>query len=103
MPGPSEKVPEVSISSVELVKKLEASDASVHNKATTVQLYFDALLNDELELLATHVLGLEINSDEPFIQGPLTRGDCRGVVAATVSLCRRRFAKILRDHQRDIE
>lgn len=105
MPGPSAKVPEVSLTAFELVKKICSSDASTHNKATMVQLYFDAAMNEELELLATHVLGpgLEIDASAPYIQGPVSRGDCRETVKATVSLCRRRFAKILRDHQRDIE
>lgn len=104
MTGPSPHVPEASLSAEELVKRICTSSASMHNKAITLQLYFDAMLNEELELLATHtLLEMEIDARVPFIQGAISRGDLNGIVSATVSVCRRKFAKLLRDHERDAE
>ena len=103
MPHPDTKVPDVAISSMELVKRLVASDASIHNKATTVQLYFDAALNEELDTLVSYVQELEIDERAKEIEGPRSRGDLTGVVAATVTACRREFVAMLRSHKREIE
>lgn len=103
MPGPGAKVPDVAISSIELVKKIANSDASPHNKATMVQLYFDAQLNDELDVLIECLVDFEIDERDPRIQGPVTRGDLRGVVREVAAACRSSFAKMLREHKRDTE
>jgi len=103
MPVHSTKVPNVAISSLELVKKLQNSDASAHNKATMVQLYFDAALNDEMDLLVESINDLEIDERDPLLMAPITRGDLRGTVTACVAACRKKFAELLREHRRDIE
>ena len=103
MPVHSTKVPNVAISSLELVRKLDSSGASHHNKATMVQLYFDAALNDEMDLLVETLHELEIDERDPRIQGPVCRGDLRGAVSATVAACRAKFITLLREHKRDVE
>lgn len=58
-------------------------------------------LNGELELLASHVL-CDAQFDDvnlPEVLGPLGRGDGVGALKALCSRMRRRFAKLLRDHQ----
>lgn len=103
MPGPGAKVPEVAISSLDLVKKLDASDASTHNKATMIQLYFDAQLNEELELLVEYIQEIEVDLRDPRLFAPFGRGDFKGVVDAVSSACRAKFITMLREHKRDIE
>ena len=103
MPGPSGKVPDVAISSIELVRRLEKSDASTHNKATTVQLFFDASLNEELDVLIEFVQQLEVDERDPRIYAPVTRGDLRAAVSACVAACRAKFVVMLQEHKRDVE
>ncbi|TAL42369.1 MAG: hypothetical protein EPN91_08295 [Salinibacterium sp.] len=103
MPGPSAKVPEAAISSLDLVRKILASDASNHNKATMVQLFFDAHLNEELDVLIEFVQELEIDERDPRIQGPVCRGDLRAAVTACTAACRSAFISTLREHKRETE
>lgn len=103
MPGPSAKVPDTAISSIDLVKRIVNSDASNHNKATMVQLYFDAHLNEELDVLVEFVQELEIDERDPRIYGPVTRGDLRGAVSACTAACRAKFVELLREHKRESE
>ena len=103
MPGPSAKVPDSAISSIDLVKRILSSDASSHNKATTVQLYFDMHLNEELDVLIEFVQDLEVDERDPRIYAPVCRGDLRGVVTATVAACRAKFVTMLREHKRETD
>ncbi len=103
MSRPKSTVPDVAISSLELVKKLDASDSTVHNKATMIQLYFDAALNEELDVLISDLQDFEIDERSKEIEGPRCRGDLAGVVSAAVSACRREFIAILRLHKREAE
>lgn len=86
-----------------MAKKLTTSDASTHTKATMIQMYFDASLNEELDLLVTDVVDMEVDASAKEIEGPRSRGDLRGVVSATVAACRKKFMTLLREHKRDIE
>ena len=88
-------------STMELVEKLANSAAAPETKAHMVQLHIDAVMNDELELLAEHALQMQVGMDEPAVYGPACRGDARNAVEAALSIMRRRMSKMLRDHQRD--
>lgn len=58
-------------------------------------------LDEELEVLATHVLAeMELPTDFPEVRGPLLRGNYDEGLRQLTSRLRRRFAKLLRDHQR---
>lgn len=58
-------------------------------------------LDEELEVLATHVLAeMDLPHNLPEVRGPLFRGEYERGLDALVSRLRRRFAKLLRDHQR---
>lgn len=58
-------------------------------------------LDEELELLASHVLSeAEFDIRVPEVLGPYNRGNLDGALAAAVSRMKRKFAKLLRDHQR---
>lgn len=89
-------------STLELVEQLEKSNAVSETKSHMVQLHFDLLMNDELELLAEHALQMQVDIQEPAVYGAVCRGDARGAVAAALSIMRRRMSKMLRDHQRDV-
>lgn len=62
--------------------------------------YIARKLDAELELLASHVLLLEADISDPQIQGPISRGNTREGLQQLQSRMRRKFAKLLRDHQR---
>jgi hypothetical protein len=58
-------------------------------------------LDEELELLATHVLSeMELPHNYPEVLSRLYRGDYEEGLQRLVSRLRRKFAKLLRDHQR---
>lgn len=62
--------------------------------------YVNERLDEELELLATHVLTVEFEWRVPEVQGAMYRGQPDLAFQHLMSRMRRRFAKILRDHQR---
>ena len=97
------RIPDVAISSLELARKLSTSDASTHTKATMIQLYFDAVLNEELDVLVSDAIAMEIDERAKEIEGPRSRGDLAGVVSAAVAACRREFIAVLRAHKRETE
>lgn len=59
-------------------------------------------MDEELEVLATYVLGEAVFdvASLPEVMGPLGRGDKELAMAMLVSRMRRKFAKLLRDHKR---
>lgn len=99
--GPSLYAPKNS--TLELVQQLECSKAADETRAHMVQLHIDAVMNDELELLAEHALQMTVEMTEPAVFGPASRGDARTAVEQALSIMRRRLAKLLRDHQRNVE
>lgn len=104
MPGPSERVPSNALTALDVAKRVCASDAKMENKATLVQLYFDASLNEELEELAIHILSdWEVELRKGSIAALMTSITTRNAVDVTVTECRRQIAALLRSHKRDIE
>lgn len=99
--GPSLYAPKNS--TLELVQQLECSKAADETRAHMVQLHIDAVMNDELELLAEHALQMNVEMTEAAVFGPASRGDAKSAVEAAMSIMRRRLAKLLRDHQRNVE
>ncbi len=59
-------------------------------------------LDTELELLASTALSMELDDlmRDPAVMGALQRGRYEEGLRQLMSRCRRRFAKLLRDHQR---
>lgn len=92
----------VAVSTLELLKKLTGSTASEYSKAALLQVHFDRLLNEELDLLVTEVAQIDVEAErEPRVWGPLTRGDGIEAVKQASALMRRRFAHCLLNHQRE--
>lgn len=78
-----------------------AREKEPHLVAQFLRRKLNAHLDDELEVLASHVLSeADFDTRIPEVMGPLNRGDTDGAMLALVSRMRRKFAKMLRDHQR---
>lgn len=63
----------------------------------------NAHMDEELEVLASHVLseaGFEDVLELPEVRGPMGRGDTETAARAIISRMKRKFAKLLRDHER---
>lgn len=81
---------------IEVAKKKEP-----HLVAQALRRKLNESLDEELEVLATHVLSEAVfDIHVPEVLGPMGRGDRDGALHAAVSRMRRKFAKMLRDHQR---
>ena len=95
---------DVTLDMMNLLKKLKDDRTNDYQKAAQLQRYVDALLNEELELLATAMMGIPCEPDtETRLAMYVFRGDWRNVALETASFMRRRAAKVLRDHQREEE
>ena len=61
---------------------------------------FNRKLDAELELLASHALQIEMDLKDPAVLTPIHRGQPHEALLQLQSRMRRKFAKMLRDHQR---
>lgn len=72
-----------------------------YNIERLLQQYGNKLLDEELEVLSTEVLRMDVNVDDfAEVWGPMHRGQPKVAMNALVSRMRRRFSKLLLDHQR---
>ena len=93
-----------SVATLDLLSRLNDNHSNEFQKAAHLQRYFDRLLNEELELLATSMLSIPCEPDgETRLSVHVLRGNWRMVALETASFMRRRAAKLLRDHQREDE
>lgn len=85
----------------EVDELLKLANKSPHQVALWLRRKMNQHLDEELEVLATHVLSeLELPHDFPEVRGHLFRGNYEMGLDQLVSRLRRKFAKLLRDHQR---
>lgn len=78
-----------------------AQTRSAYNVSQWLRRKLNQFLDEELEVLASHVLSdMELPYDFPEVKGPILRGEYDKGLAQLTSRLRRRFAKLLRDHQR---
>lgn len=94
----AEQVPDEVLSLIRI-----AQDKEPQHVAQWLRRKLNAHLDEELEVLATHVLS-EADFEEVLtlaeVRGPLSRNDTDTAIRAVVSRMKRKFAKLLRDHER---
>ncbi len=90
------------MSTLDLLVQLDALKERQSAKAHLLDGFLRNALNEELEVLATAALNaIDADPRDPLIMAAASRGSTDGVVIAVVSVMRRKFSKLCRDHQRE--
>lgn len=98
-PTPRRHSIDVDEATEELIRLVNTRNA--HKVSQWLRRKLNQFLDEELEVLASHVLSeMELPYDFPEVKSPLLRGDYDAGLAQLTSRLRRKFAKLLRDHQR---
>ncbi len=91
---------EVAVSTLELLNQLDALKDRQSARAHALDAHLRTFLNEELELLARTAIEMDISLTEPAVMAA-KMSSMDACVVSILSLMRKKFAKLCRDHQRE--